>query len=111
MKPKPALQIVYSERLEEFISKKFGDHVLHGICTAGEGEFLYNNRPFKFTANNIFVIAHPDKISNYKHSDDMHMEILDAQLVYCISSMPPNHYGVGGSIWWSTNPIIPVSEE
>lgn len=51
--------IVYSEEFVLIDSPAFYDCIVHLICTDGSGSFLYNDRHFKITRNDIAVISRP----------------------------------------------------
>ena len=51
--------IVFSDDFSLVNSPAFYDCVVHLICTGGTGSFLYNNRLFTMSKNDIAVISRP----------------------------------------------------
>ncbi|MDE6855606.1 MAG: AraC family transcriptional regulator, partial [Muribaculaceae bacterium] len=51
--------IVYSEEFELINSPAFYDCVIHLICTSGRGSFIYNDRDFRMSKNDIAEISRP----------------------------------------------------
>ena len=101
----------YSESLESVIGYQWKGYCLHVICTQGEGHFLYDDRPANFGMGDILVISHPEKVTYYLHSEDIHVELIAAPLEYLHKLLPANHYGIGGGIILYQNPVIAVTED
>ncbi|MDE6513905.1 MAG: hypothetical protein K2L05_06955, partial [Muribaculaceae bacterium] len=56
--------IVFSEEFGLINSPAFYDCIVHLICTEGVGHFLYNDRHFELSRNDIAVISRPQLVSD-----------------------------------------------
>ncbi|MDE6041971.1 MAG: hypothetical protein K2G07_00290, partial [Muribaculaceae bacterium] len=70
--------IVFSEEIKLINSPAFYDCVVHLICTAGSGSFLYNDRFFTLSKNDIAVIARPQLVSRIQSDDSFRCEYVAA---------------------------------
>jgi len=101
---------VYSTDLTKINSADYEGCCIHLICLSGEGSFIYNEKCFHFTKNNILILSHADLIKNVAVTDDMRVEYIVAPLRWLYSQLPANHYGIGGCINLLNDPVVPVNE-
>ena len=102
--------IVFSEDFSLINSPAFYDCTVHIICTSGNGRFLYNDRPFSMSRNDIAVIAQPRLVSEITADDDFHCEYIAAPDKFLHNLLPANNYSIQGCVSLFDNPIIKVSE-
>jgi len=102
---------VYSTDLAKINAAQYQGWCIHLICLAGEGSFVYNEKCFHFTSDNILILSHPELIKNMAVTDDMQVEYLAAPLRWLYSQLPANHYGIGGCIDLLSDPVVPVSHQ
>lgn len=70
--------IVYSEEFSLINSPAFYDCVVHLICTAGKGRFLYNERLFMLGKNDIAMISRPQLVSAIQSDKEFRCEYIAA---------------------------------
>ncbi|MDE6071016.1 MAG: helix-turn-helix domain-containing protein [Muribaculaceae bacterium] len=102
--------IVFSEEFKLINSPAFYDCVVHLICTSGSGSFLYNNRFFTMSKNDIAVIARPQLVSQIQSDGDFKCEFVAAPDKFLHNLLPANNYSIQGCVSLFDNPIINVSE-
>ncbi|MBD5365899.1 MAG: AraC family transcriptional regulator [Bacteroides sp.] len=102
--------IVFSEEFELINSPAFYDCVVHLICTYGTGSFLYNDRFFTLSNNDIAVIARPQFVSRIQSDDSFRCEYVAAPDKFLHNLLPANNYSIQGCVSLFDNPIISVSK-
>lgn len=102
--------IVFSEEFSLINSPAFYDCVVHLICTEGEGSFLYNDRRFSISKNDIAVISHPKLVSDISADENFHCEYIAAPDKFLHNLLPANNYSIQGCVSLFDNPIIKVSD-
>ena len=102
--------IVYSEEFELINSPAFYDCVVHLICTSGRGSFIYNDRDFTMSKNDIAVIARPQLVSLIQSDEGFRCEYVAAPDKFLHNLLPANNYSIQGCVSLFDNPIINVSE-
>lgn len=89
--------------------KSLNGSCIHLICLAGEGSLVYNDTCFHISPNDLLVMAHPELISNLAAGPGFSIEFFSADASYLNSLLPPNNYGIGGSVSLYDDPVIPLS--
>lgn len=102
--------IVFSEEFALINSPAFYDCVVHLICTEGTGSFLYNDRRFSISKNNIAVISRPQRVSAIRADENFRCEYIAAPDKFLHNLLPVNNYSIQGCVSLFENPIIRVSE-
>ncbi|MDE7421648.1 MAG: helix-turn-helix transcriptional regulator [Muribaculaceae bacterium] len=102
--------IVFSEEFSLINSSAFYDCVVHLICTEGEGRFLYNDRRFSISKNDIAVISYPKLVSDISADENFHCEYVAAPDKFLHNLLPANNYSIQGCVSLFDNPIIKVSD-
>ncbi|MDE6080388.1 MAG: helix-turn-helix domain-containing protein [Duncaniella sp.] len=102
--------IVFSDEFRLINSPAFYDCVVHLVCTAGSGSFLYNDRLFSLSANDIAVISRPQLVSRIQSDEDFRCEYVAAPDKFLHNLLPANNYAIQGCVSLFDNPIITVSE-
>ncbi len=100
--------IVFSEEFPLINSPAFYDCVVHLICTNGTGSFLYNDRDFTMSKNDIAVISHPRLVTEIRSDDDFRCEYIVAPAKFLRNLLPANNYAIQGRVSLFDNPIITV---
>ena len=102
--------IVFSEDFSLINSPAFYDCVVHVICTEGSGRFLYKDRLFTLSKNEIAVISRPQLVTEI-HSDEIFgCEYIAAPDKFLHNLLPANNYAIQGCVSLFDNPIIKVSD-
>ena len=86
--------IVYSEEFSLINSPAFYDCVIHLICTDGTGSFMYNDRLFSMSKNNIAVLARPKLVTDIQHSADFKCEYIAAPDQFLHNLLPDNNNAI-----------------
>lgn len=107
---KTEAKIVYSTLYHLIGSVDFSDWVIHMICLAGEGWFVYDGRTFTVGRNDVVIITKPQLITGLGQSGDLSVEIIAAPGVFLNSQLPANNFGIGGAISLFDNPVIHLSD-
>lgn len=102
--------IVFSEEFELINSPAFYDCIVHLICTTGTGSFLYNDRLFTLSKNDIAVIARPQLVSRIQSDGGFCCEYVAAPDKFLHNLLPANNYSIQGCVSLFDNPILSVSE-
>lgn len=102
--------IVFSEEFTLLNSPAFYDCVVHLICTGGSGCFLYNNRQFSLSKNDIAVITRPRMVSDIRCDENFQCEYIAAPDKFLHNLLPANSYSIQGGVSLFENPIIKVSD-
>ncbi|MDE7385973.1 MAG: helix-turn-helix transcriptional regulator [Muribaculaceae bacterium] len=102
--------IVFSEEFTLINSPAFYDCVVHLICTEGTGSFLYNDRRFSISKNDIAVISRPQRVSAIRADENFRCEYIAAPDKFLHNLLPVNNYSIQGCVSLFENPIIRVSE-
>ena len=102
--------IVFSEEFGLINSPAFYDCIVHLICTEGVGYFLYNDRHFELSRNDIAVISRPQLVSDIISDENFHCEFIAAPDKFLHNLLPANNYSLQGGISLFDNPIIKVSD-
>lgn len=110
MNAKTEAKIVYSTQYRLIGSVDFSDWVIHLICLAGEGRFVYGGRKFSFGRNDAVIVTKPRMIADVDQSDDLKVEIIAAPHDFLTNQLPVNNFGIGGAISLFDNPILHLSE-
>lgn len=84
---------------------------LHMICLEGNSSFIYGERLFSFSGNDLIIISKPEQMKNFTVSSDFRMECLVAPLKFLYNQLPANHYGIGGCISLWDDPVIGLNKE
>ena len=102
--------IVFSEDFSLINSPAFYDCVVHVICTEGTASFLYKDRLFTLSKNEIAVISRPQLVTEI-HSDEIfRCEYIAAPDKFLHNLLPANNYAIQGCVSLFDNPIIKVSD-
>lgn len=101
--------IVFSEEFGLINSPAFYDCIVHLICTGGSGSFLYNDRHFEITRNDIAVISRPQLVSDIVSDENFRCEYIAAPDKFLHNLLPANNYAIQGCVSLFDNPIIKVS--
>lgn len=83
---------------------------MHLICTAGEGSFVFNERCYHITKNDLVVIPFPHRVKNIAAAPGMQLEWFAADYNFLQSLLPSNNYSIGGSISLNQNPVISLTD-
>lgn len=102
--------IVFSEELSLVNSPAFYDCVVHLICTKGTGSFLYNDRLFTMSKNDIAVIARPQLVTEIRSDENFRCEYIAAPGKFLHNLLPASNYAIQGRVSLFDNPIIKVSD-
>ncbi len=103
-------QIVFSTDFGRINSPAFYDCVVHLICTAGSGSFLYNNRVFQLRPNDIAVISRPRLVGRIQCDSDFRCDYVAAPDSFLHNLLPANNYSIQGCVSLFENPIIRVDD-
>ena len=102
--------IVFTEDFSLVNSPAFYDCVVHLICTGGTGSFLYNDRLFTMSKNDIAVISRPQLVTDMQADDEFRCEYIAAPDKFLHNLLPANSYAIQGRVSLFDNPIITVSD-
>ncbi|MCR5298494.1 MAG: AraC family transcriptional regulator [Paludibacteraceae bacterium] len=105
------LDFHYSTEFYRMNSPELSHTCMHLICTAGEGSFVFNERCYHLSPNDLVVMPSPDRARNLAAHPDMRVEWFAADHRFLLNLLPSNNYGIGGSITLNRNPVIPLSEQ
>lgn len=111
MNTKTEAKIVYSTLYHLIRSVDFSDWIIHVICLEGKGWFIYDDRKFSISRNDVVIITKPQKITDIGQTDDLSVEIIAAPNDFLVNQLPANNFGIGGAISLFDNPIIHLSDE
>lgn len=84
---------------------------LHLLCTAGEGSFVFNERCYHISRNDLVVIPTPSRVKGLAAHADMQVEWFAADYKFLQNQLPSNNYSIGGSISLNQDPIIRLTDE
>ena len=101
----------YSTDFYGMNAKELSHTCMHLLCTAGEGSFVFNERCYHITKNDLVVIPMPARVSNLAAHDDMRVEWFAADYKFLQNLLPSNNYSIGGSISLYQDPVINLSDE
>ena len=102
--------IVWSEDFSLINSPAFYDCVVHLICTEGSGSFLYNDRLFTLSRNDITVISRPHLVAGMEPDGSFRCQYIAAPDKFLHNLLPANSYAIQGCVSLFDNPIIKVSD-
>lgn len=102
--------IVFSRDFSLINSPAFYDCVVHVICIGGTGSFLYNDRHFMMSKNDIAVISRPRLVSSIRTDEKFSCEYVAAPDRFLHNLLPANSYAIQGGVSLFDNPIIKVSD-
>ncbi|MDE6818068.1 MAG: AraC family transcriptional regulator [Muribaculaceae bacterium] len=102
--------IVFSTDFGRINSPAFYDCVVHLICTAGSGSFVYNNRVFQLRRNDIAVISRPRLVGRIQCDSDFRCDYVAAPDSFLHNLLPANNYSIQGCVSLFENPIIRVDD-
>lgn len=102
--------IVFSRDFSLINSPAFYDCVVHAICIGGTGSFLYNDRHFMMSKNDIAVISRPRLVSSIRTDEKFSCEYVAAPDRFLHNLLPANSYAIQGGVSLFDNPIIKVSD-
>lgn len=105
------LNVIYSYDFSEIGNPAYKGSCLHLVCLAGEGSFVYNERRFHLTKNDVAVIAHSEVVRDIEQSDDLKIEMVIAPMSFLVSQLPKNNPSIGGCISLFNDPVLPLSAE
>ena len=100
----------YSEDFYGINNKNLNGDCIHIICLEGEGSFVFNEKCFHLSKNNLVVTSAPCKIKNIAAPANAKFEWFAASNKFLQGLLPVNNYSIGGSISLNINPIIPLSD-
>ena len=83
---------------------------MHLLCTRGEGSFVFNERCYQISKNDLVVIPYPDRVSNLAAHADMQVEWFAADYKFLQNLLPSNNYSIVGSISLHQDPVIHLNE-
>ena len=101
----------YSTDFYGMNAKELSDTCMHLLCTAGEGSFVFNERCYHITKNDLVVIPMPARVSNLAAHEDMQVEWFAADYKFLQNLLPSNNYSIGGSISLNHDPVISLTDE
>ena len=101
----------YSTDFYGMNAKELSDTCMHLLCTAGEGSFVFNERCYHITKNDLVVIPMPARVSNLAAHEDMQVEWFAADYKFLQNLLPSNNYGIGGAISLNHYPVIKLTDE
>ena len=101
----------YSTDFYGMNAKELSDTCMHLVCTAGEGSFVFNERCYHITKNDLVVIPMPARVSNLAAHEDMRVEWFAADYKFLQNLLPSNNYSIGGSISLNHDPVISLTDE
>ena len=101
----------YSSDFYGMNAKELSDTCMHLLCTAGEGSFVFNERCYHITKNDLVVIPMPARVSNLAAHEDMQVEWFAADYKFLQNLLPSNNYSIGGSISLNHDPVISLTDE
>ncbi len=101
----------YSTDFYGMNAKELSDTCMHLLCTAGEGSFVFNERCYHITKNDLVVIPMPARVSNLAAHEDMRVEWFAADYKFLQNLLPSNNYSIGGSISLNHDPVISLTDE
>ena len=106
-----ASRIVYSTDFSTIADKRYRGYCIHLVCTGGQAEFRYNDRPFRIGPDDAAIITKAERVEIISRSADLQVEILAAPQAFLNNQLPANNYGIGGEISLFDNPVIPLGCE
>lgn len=107
-----AAEVVCSSRFEDIKLERFdADWVVHLICLAGQGHFLYKGQEMALQANDCAVISHTALIGELHASPDLQVELVAAPMPLLRNQLPPNNYGLAGRISLYDNPVMRLNAQ
>ncbi len=102
--------IVFSEDFSLINSPAFYDCVVHVICTEGTASFLYNDRLFTLSKNEVAVISRPQLVTDIRADKSFQCEYIAAPDKFLHNLLPANNYAIQGCVSLFDNPIIKISD-
>ncbi|MDE6549464.1 MAG: helix-turn-helix domain-containing protein [Muribaculaceae bacterium] len=102
--------IVFSEDFSLINSPAFYDCVVHVICTEGTASFLYKDRLFTLSKNEIAVISRPQLVTEIHLDEIFRCEYIAAPDKFLHNLLPANNYAIQGCVSLFDNPIIKVND-
>ena len=101
----------YSTDFYGMNAKELSDTCMHLLCKSGEGSFVFNERCFHISKNDLVVIPTPARVSNIAAHADMQVEWFAADYKFLQGLLPSNNYSIGGSISLNNDPVISLTDE
>lgn len=105
------IDFLYSTDFHALNASSLAHTCMHMLCTAGEGSFVYYEKCYHITRNDLVVIPQPHKVKNLAAPPDMQVEWFAADYKFLQSQLPTNNYSIGGSISLNHNPVIRLTDE
>lgn len=78
---------------------------------SGEGNFVYNGKPFSIRKGDIAVVNQPQLASDIQQSDDFACEYIVAPSKLLHGLLPANNFSIQGCVLLFDDPIIHVTPE
>ena len=102
---------LYSTDFYGMNARELSHTCMHLLCLTGEASFVFNERCYHITKNDLVVIPMPARVSNLAAHDDMQVEWFAADYKFLQNLLPSNNYSIGGSISLNQDPVVPLTDE
>lgn len=104
-------KIIASDDFGGINSKEYLGSIVHLLCVSGEGNFVYNGKPFSIRKGDIAVVNQPQLASDILQSDDFACEYIVAPSKLLHGLLPANNFSIQGCVLLFDDPIIHVTPE
>ena len=104
-------KIVASSDFDKINSKDNYGCIVHLLCVSGEGNFVYNGKPFSIRKGDIAVVNQPQLVGDIRQSDDFACEYIVAPSKLLHGLLPANNFSIQGCVLLFDDPIIHVTPE
>ena len=105
------IDFLYSTDFYSMNATELSHTCMHLLCTAGEGSFVFNERCYHITRNDLVVIPFPNRAKNLAADPGMTVEWFAADYKFLQNLLPSNNYSIGGSISLNQDPVISLTDE
>ena len=89
---------------------KLSHTCMHLLCTEGEGSFVFNEKCYHITKNDLVVMPNPTRAKNLAAAPGMQVEWFAADYKFLQNLLPSNNYSIGGSISLNQDPVIKLDD-
>lgn len=104
--------IFYSTDFYDIADKeKTAECCIHMVVQRGSGYFEAEGRAVIFSAGQLVVYPHPERIGHCHASGDIEVTMIVATTNFILSHLPRNHYGIGGRAMLRLDPVLDMQPD
>lgn len=104
--------IFYSTDFHDIADKKrTAECCIHMVVEQGAGYFEAEGRTVTFSAGQLVVYPHPERIEHCHASGDIQVAMIVATTNFILSHLPRNHYGIGGRAMLRLDPVLDMQPD